>query len=139
MNKRYVCYRIQAIIFFALKMLRKVKLLRKPKRMLCRVIIISLVLNSLRVDGSPFLKMNRKPTSINSRGKRMSFGAPWMIPESALKGVKRFWGYWYNTSSYSFYIERFINDSSLLNPWFRTTKRMNSSLLRGIEWLDKYY
>ena len=91
MNKIYVCYWIQAIIFFGLKMLRKVKLLRKPKRMF-RVIIISLMLNSLRVDGWSFLKMNplTKPTSINSRGKRMSFGAPWMIPESALKGIKRF-------------------------------------------------
>lgn len=71
-------------------MLRKVKLLRKPKRMLI-VIIISLMQNSLRVDASSFLENNLllKP-SLNFREKRSSFGAPWMIPESALKGITRF-------------------------------------------------
>ena len=71
-------------------MLRKVKLLRKPKRML-KLIIISLMQNSLRVDASSFLENNLllKPSS-NFREKRASFGAPWMIPESALKGIMRF-------------------------------------------------
>ena len=78
---------------FEFKMLRKVKLLRKTKRML-KVIIISLMQNSLRVDASSFLENNPllKP-SLNFREKRASFGAPWMIPESALKGITRFWEY----------------------------------------------
>ena len=70
-------------------MLRKVKLLRKPKRML-KVIIISLMQNSLRVDASPFLEFNPLSNPMWSlKEKRASFGAPWMIPESALKGIMR--------------------------------------------------
>ena len=68
-------------------MLRKVKLLRKPKRML-KVIIISLMQNSLRVDALPFLEIN--PLS-KQKERRASFAAPWMIPESALKGITRFY------------------------------------------------
>ena len=74
---------------FEFKMLRKVKLLWKPKRML-KVIIISLMQNSLRVDASPFLEFNPLSNPMWSlKEKRASFGAPWMIPESALKGIMR--------------------------------------------------
>ena len=47
--------------------------------------------NSLRVDASSLLENNPllKP-SLDFREKRASFGAPWMIPESALKGITRF-------------------------------------------------
>ena len=55
-----------------------------------KVIIISLMQNSLRVDAWPFLEIN--PLSKQSlKEKRASFGAPWMIPESALKGIMRFY------------------------------------------------
>ena len=53
-----------------------------------KVIIISLMQNSLRVDALPFLEIN--PLS-KQKEKRASFAAPWMIPESALKGIPRFY------------------------------------------------
>ena len=55
-----------------------------------KVIIISLMQNSLRVDASPFLEFNPLSNPMWSlKEKRASFGAPWMIPESALKGIMR--------------------------------------------------